>query len=90
MLERMIAQQGRFSIARSPLTSHGDLIAKHMQHHRREFWCKWIVPKETKSEFLRQLRFMNITAAALFPGLDGLGRSVGEAILAKMPFVLEL
>ena len=47
---------------------------------RRLPFLKLIVPKDLKREFLRKLRRMNITAHALFPGLDGLGRSVGELI----------
>jgi hypothetical protein len=34
----------------------------------------------TTHEFARTLRRMNITSAALFPGLDGLARSLGEGL----------
>jgi hypothetical protein len=48
----------------------------------REYWKYWnskiVIPKEVKREFLRRLQTMNITASALFPGIDGLGRSVRE------------
>jgi hypothetical protein len=50
----------------------------------RECWKNWnskiVIPKELKPEFLRRLQIMNITANALFPGIDGLGKSVKEFI----------
>ena len=39
---------------------------------------KIIIPHSAKPDFLSELRRMNITAAALFPGVDGLGRSIAE------------
>ena len=39
---------------------------------------KIVIPHKIKPDFLAELRRMNITAAALFPGVDGLGRSIAE------------
>ena len=54
----------------------------------REYWKYWnskiVIPKEVKREFLRCLQTMNITASALFPGIDGLGKSVREFIKVEV------
>ena len=39
---------------------------------------KIVIPHKIKPDFLAELRRMNITAAALFPGVDGLGRSIAD------------
>jgi hypothetical protein len=39
---------------------------------------KIVIPHKEKPRFLAELRRMNITAAALVPGVDGLGRSIAE------------
>lgn len=49
---------------------------------------KIVIRGQAKEEFLQVLRTMNITAEALFPGLDGLGRSV-EEMLRYYPGELE-
>jgi hypothetical protein len=54
----------------------------------REYWkywnCRIVIPKEVKREFLRRLQTMNITASNLFPGVDGLGKSVKEFIKVEV------
>jgi hypothetical protein len=54
----------------------------------REYWKYWnskiVIPKTLKREFLRRLQMMNITADSLFPGVDGLGRSVREFIQVEV------
>jgi predicted enzyme related to lactoylglutathione lyase len=54
----------------------------------REYWkywnCRIVIPKEVKREFLRRLQMMNITASNLFPGVDGLGKSVKEFIKVEV------
>ncbi|HEV2146143.1 MAG TPA: FRG domain-containing protein [Longimicrobiaceae bacterium] len=80
--ERMIAQQGAFTACLSPSNDHGSLIeaACGPEHGTGsdEVYRKLIIPAELKPRFLRQLRQMNVTASALFPGVDGLGRSMAE------------
>ena len=39
---------------------------------------KLVVPRDQKPDYLHQLRGMNVSANALFPGVDGLGRSLYE------------
>ncbi len=82
--ERMAAQQTRMTFSAQILADHGQIIAEAVKAEEAkkeiEIYGKLIIPKELKLEFLRKLRSMNITARALFPGVDGLGRSVAELV----------
>lgn len=79
--DRMIAQQGGFSVCRNIFGDHGEIIAHAIGAPSEwELFCKLILPAKLKSTFIRKLRAMNITASSLFPGLDGLGQSVSELI----------
>lgn len=73
---RLAAQQGYFTVATSPLAPHDALLAAAGAILRR-----WVVPAHLKPTVLLHLRTMNVTAASLFPGLDGLGRSTRELVL---------
>jgi len=73
---RLVAQQGYFTVATSPLTAHDALLASAGAILRR-----WVVPAALKPVVLLHLRTMNVTAGSLFPGLDGLGRSTRELVL---------
>lgn len=75
--DRMIAQQGVFTVCTNVLRDHADVIGT-MQLHGETGLEKWIIPARLKSEILANLKSMNITASALFPGIDGLGRSLEE------------
>ena len=84
--ERMAAQQTRFSFSYQVLCDHKEAVAASvglspLGSHRRI-----IIPKELKPEFLRRLHLMNITARALFPGIDGFGRSVKELVEVRCCF----
>ncbi len=79
--ERMTAQQTRFSVSYDVLADHGGIIASTLGRRRSlVFHRKLIIPKALKPEFVRRLGQMNITARTLFPGIDGLGRSVSELV----------
>lgn len=71
---RMAEQQGRFTMCLRVDQDHTCIAAKI----HRTFLTKLIIPHKRKPDFLAELRRMNITAAALFPGVDGLGRSIAE------------
>jgi hypothetical protein len=77
--DRMIAQQGAFTVCLQPLCDHAEIIADTQppgeKPHR-----KLVIPSRLKPEFLQRLRTMNIAAHSLFPGIDGLGRSVSELL----------
>jgi FRG domain-containing protein len=71
---RMAEQQGRFTMCLRIHQDHVCIAAKVAPTHLK----KIIIPHKIKPDFLAELRRMNITAAALFPGVDGLGRSIAE------------
>ena len=82
--DRMAAQQTKGALSTQILADHGQIMAKAVAtgeaKKEMEVYGKLIIPKTLKPEFLRRLRSMNITARALFPGVDGLGRSVAELV----------
>jgi hypothetical protein len=83
--DRMVTQQGRFTFCHNVLGDQeviiDDLCAAAENGERvQSLWCKLIVPTKLKLKVLNQLRAMNVTAGALFPGIDGLGRSITEMI----------
>lgn len=80
--DRMITQQGVFTVSLSALSHHDATIHQGVSKHTDEgglfLYQKLIIPTWLKPIFLRQLRQMNVTANSLFPGIDGLGRSLAE------------
>lgn len=80
LTDRMIAQQGGFTICKDILGNHPQLIQRMSI---KDIQLKLIIPKELKPTFLDRLRRMNVTASSLFPGIDGLGRSIGELSLME-------
>lgn len=80
---RMIAQQGHYTVCTDVLGDHGDVIAKTMPPQgdsKSPPFYRLVIPAELKPEFRQHLRTMNVTASSLFPGVDGLGRSIAERI----------
>lgn len=76
--DRLVAQQGLFTISTDIMMDHHRAFD---DMHNDEFpLTKLIIPAKWKPEFLRKLISMNISAASLFPGLDGIGRSIQESI----------
>jgi FRG domain len=79
--DRFVAQQGYFSLALNILRPHDDLLTNACGPGGTADagpLRRWLFPPRVKAEVLRHLRVMNIAAHSLFPGLDGLGRSVAE------------
>lgn len=79
--ERSAAQQGVFTVSTYILADHGvvigEALADRPQHERL---TKIIIPACCKQDILSRLHTMNITAKTLFPGIDGVGRSVSEIV----------
>jgi hypothetical protein len=75
--DRMRAQQTRFSVSTQVLANHLPLLADMMSGRP---WGQIIIPHALKPEFSLRLTRMNITAQALFPGIDGLGRSIAALV----------
>jgi FRG domain-containing protein len=83
--DRMLAQQMSFSVATETLADHGSLMREAFGDPSKYpantvMFIVGIIPAKRKLEFLFRLRAMNITAQSLFPGIDGLGRSVSELV----------
>jgi len=76
--DRMGPQQTVSTFSDQILADHGQVIASAGAD--KETFIKLIIPNTLKLEFLHKLRQMNITARTLFPGVDGLGRSVAELV----------
>ena len=70
--ERIEAQQGRFTVSSNPLMDHADFFTG------TDILEKIVIPKNLKSLAMTRLNSMNINAKTLFPGVDGLGRSISE------------
>ena len=79
--DRMAVQQVGFSVSGNILADHGELIANCLQDDGKLRFRKFIIPSVQKLDILRRLRKMNITARALFPGIDGLGLSARELVV---------
>jgi hypothetical protein len=78
--DRMTAQQTLVSVSRGVLADHGVIIDNATDQQQDPgkpiHFCKVVIPRQSKLPFLRRLHQMNITASSLFPGIDGLGRSL--------------
>ncbi len=82
--ERMVSQQGAFTVSQDPLLDHVvgiESVAEEITESagatvvvRR----KYVIAAQAKQAIFRQLQHMNVTAAALFPGIDGLGAELRE------------
>lgn len=86
--DRQVTQQGHFSMATDPLVAHDELLAAALRpgvgpSGPDVVAAKWIVPAGMKLTFLNQLRQLNVAGHSLFPGLDGLGRSLSEAAMIE-------
>lgn len=82
--ERIVRQQGTFSLANTILDDHDDLIIEMgKKANQDDGLLKIVIPHFLKLEFLSRLRIMNITSESLFPGLDGLGKSIMEQLLMR-------
>jgi FRG domain len=89
--DRMAAQQGYFSLSPQVLADHAELLyaATAAPDPDGPQFFRFIVEPQTKLHFLRRLVGMNVTARALFPGVDGLGRTIEELVRINSHFTLE-
>lgn len=77
--DRMVAQQGHFTFSRHVLGNQETLLTEAAKKIGAEHgFRKYVVRRESKWKFMQQLRSMNVSAASLFPGIDGLGRALTE------------
>ena len=82
--DRMAVQKGLFTVSRNIIVEHSrgilNTIGQPKGRGGELLFAKLIMPGDIKRGLRRQLAYMNLTASTLFPGVDGLGRSVTEAI----------
>lgn len=82
--ERMHAQQGAYTVSCQISADHGKVIDtafKNLEISDNPFvFAKLIIPAKSKPLFLKRLQEMNISANSLFPGINGLARSVNEHV----------
>jgi hypothetical protein len=80
-IERMVSQQGIFTFSNNILRSHSEILEEYFNEiNFRTGFVKITIPGHQKINFLERLHLMNITASSLFPGIDGLGRSIDEFV----------
>ena len=82
---RMVAQQSEFTVCTELLSDHDafadDVVFSGVHGGEgHSIVKKYVIPSSLKPRFLANLEIMNITANALFPGIDGLGRSINELV----------
>ena len=70
--QRVESQQARSSVCTNPLSDHLPILEK------AGALVKIVIPRKSKSSIMIELNQMNISARTLFPGIDGLGKSITE------------
>lgn len=77
--ERMAAQRGVFMFSQDASARHDKILCDLAKGNEgKDKFRKLRIPSGQKREFYRHLHAMNISARSLFPGIDGLGRSLTE------------
>lgn len=78
---RLYAQQGQFLVTN---IANLERFIKFSEHERNEeFLLAADVPIPCASDALGDLAFMGLTAATMFPGLDGVGRMIRHGMVSK-------
>lgn len=85
--ERMISQRALHIYCWNLFTDHafgiGSILLREFvpkEKTVKNLLMKFVIPHQYKEQVRRHLHQLNITAASLFPGLDGIGRSITETI----------
>jgi hypothetical protein len=86
---RIVAQQRHFSVRTNILGSHDDAILEACSAvAEKQFpsivYRKIIIASHLKLVILQQLRAMNVAPHALFPTVDGMGRSLADLATLKV------
>lgn len=74
--DRIANQESYFTVCGDILMNHEDAL----YDPNFNVLTRYLIPSGLKKDFLHRLKIMNISAATLFPGIDGLGRSINEFI----------
>lgn len=73
---RLVAQQGLFTFASRPNLNHWDHICRLLKSATSDNVWLVRIKSDAKVEILRRLNGMGLNGATLFPGADGIGRSL--------------
>jgi hypothetical protein len=87
-VDRIGNQQGSFTLCLDASANHADILAELVTYADGPHCEKIIIPKESKPGFLRDLQLMNVTGRSMFPGPDGLGRTLSELAKLSLKFGL--
>lgn len=79
---RMVAQQSHFTLGFPITVDQRMRIGNSLQRESKRLI---VIPRSAKPELIRILARMNVTAASLFPGIDGAGESIGEIAAFRHP-----
>ena len=79
----MAAQQGALTVCYNLLLDHdvgiGSVVEEALEDNDNiAVTRKYVIAQEAKKDFCIRLHNMNVTAAGLFPGIDGLGKELWE------------
>jgi hypothetical protein len=85
-LDRIGNQQAFFTVCIDAASDHADVLAELANYGDGPHLGKLIIPRDCKSTFLRELQLMNVTGKSMFPGLDGLGRTLAELTKLSLSF----
>lgn len=87
-VDRIGNQQGFFTVCLNASADHADVLSELVDYADGPHCGMLTIPKESKPEFLRELQLMNVTGKSMFPGLDGLGRTLAELSKLSLQFGL--
>ncbi len=83
--DRIITQRGVFTICEQLFVDHASIIGKALidavTAKKNAPLCKIVISPKGKRFFRKYLNKLNVTASTLFPGTDGLGRTITETIM---------
>ncbi len=82
--ERVTIQRGVFTFNEKLDCDQANVIGTALMQRypndKAKQLCKLIITSEQKKHFRRHLTKLNVSAATLFPGIDGLGKSITEIL----------
>jgi len=80
--ERMVAQQGVFMLSYNVAVEHDQILREIISSEPKNIdKCRKLrIAANLKTRMIHSLLAMNINARSLFPGIDGLGKSVAEMV----------
>ena len=86
--ERIVSQRGVFTFSYQLFEDHVSASSLHFKEkgYQNPILHKFIIPSKMKKKIREKLAKINICAETLFPGIDGLGKSIHE----KMELFIEV